>query len=107
MGPWTGTGSHFTRTASLFASQHALQSATSKNMLFAEDGVYAMQATFDPNMAGAVPYTVLMAANDDVLYEQAGDLDTEKVGRAILANLPDTEESPAINPIGVPPAPAP
>jgi hypothetical protein len=57
-------------------------------MLFAEDGVYAMQAAFDPNMAGAVPYTVLMAANDDVLYEQVGDLDTEKVGRAILANLP-------------------
>jgi peroxiredoxin len=68
--------------------------ATGKNMLFAEDDVYAMQAAFDPNMAGAVPFTVLMAANGDILYQQVGDLDTFKLRRAILANLPDTNDYP-------------
>jgi peroxiredoxin len=68
--------------------------ATGQNMLFAEDDVYAMQAAFDPNMAGAVPVTVLMASNGDVLYEQVGDLDTLKLRRAILANLPDTKDYP-------------
>lgn len=68
--------------------------ATGENMLFAEDDVYAMQAAFDQNMAGAVPVTVLMASNGDVLYEQVGDLDTLKLRRAILANLPDTKDYP-------------
>lgn len=68
--------------------------ATSKNMLFAEDDVYAMQAAFDTNMAGAVPVTVLLAPNGDVLYEQVGDLDTLKLRRTILANLPDTKDYP-------------
>jgi hypothetical protein len=53
-----------------------------------------MQAAFDPNMAGAVPFTVLMAANGDILYQQVGDLDTFKLRRAILANLPDTNDYP-------------
>lgn len=68
--------------------------ATSKNMLFAEDDVYAMQAAFDKDMAGAVPVTVLLAPNGDVLYEQVGDLDTLKLRRVILANLPDTKDYP-------------
>lgn len=70
------------------------QHATSKNMLFAEDDVYAMQAAFDAQMPGAVPVTILLAPNGDVLYQQVGDLDTLKLRRAILANLPDTRNYP-------------
>lgn len=70
------------------------QHATGKNMLFAEDDVYAMQAAFDPQMPGAVPVTVLLAPNGDVLYQQVGDLDTLKLRRAVLANLPDTNDYP-------------
>ena len=62
--------------------------ATSPNLLFSDSDVYAMQAAFDPAMPGAVPFTVLLAPNGDVLYQQTGDLDTLKLRRAILANLP-------------------
>jgi thiol-disulfide isomerase/thioredoxin len=70
------------------------QHGTSTNMMFSDSDVYAMQAAFDPNMAGAVPFTVLMAPNGDVLYQQVGDLDTLKLRHAILANLPDSKEYP-------------
>jgi peroxiredoxin len=70
------------------------QYSTGKNMLFAEDDVYAMQADFDPKMAGAVPFTVLMSAEGDVLYQEVGELDIVKLRRAILANLPDTTDYP-------------
>jgi len=68
--------------------------ASSENYLFSDSNVYTMQAAFDPNMPGAVPVTFLFAPNGDVLYQQVGDLDTMKLRRAILANLPDTQEYP-------------
>ena len=68
--------------------------ASSENYLFSDSNVYTMQAAFDPEMPGAVPVTFLFAPNGDVLYQQVGDLDTMKLRRAILANLPDTKEYP-------------
>ena len=68
--------------------------ATGPNLLFIDSDVYAMQAAFDPATPGAVPFTLLLAPNGDVLYQQTGDLDIQKVRRAILANLPDTEQYP-------------
>jgi peroxiredoxin len=71
--------------------------ASSKNLLFSDSNVYTMQAAFDPNMPGAVPVTFLFSPTGDVLYQQVGDLDTMKLRRAILANLPDTKEYPGDN----------
>ena len=68
--------------------------ASSENYLFSDSNVYTMQAAFDPNMPGAVPVTLLLAPNADVLYQQVGDLDTMKLRRTILASLPDTKEYP-------------
>ncbi len=68
--------------------------ASSQNFLFSDSNVYTMQAAFDPNMPGAVPVTFLFAPNGDVLYQQVGDLDTMKLRRAILANLPDSKQYP-------------
>jgi hypothetical protein len=65
-------------------------------LLFSDPDVYAMQAAFDPAMPGAVPFTVLIAPNGDVLYQQTGDLDILKVRRAILANLPDANGYPGL-----------
>jgi thiol-disulfide isomerase/thioredoxin len=59
------------------------------NLLFATTDTYAMQAAFDPAMGPAVPFTVLIAPNGDILFQQQGDLDMMEVRRAILANLPD------------------
>lgn len=71
--------------------------ATGKNLLFSDSNVYTMQAAFDANMPGAVPVTFLFSPTGDVLYQQVGDLDTMKLRRAILANLPDTKEYPGEN----------
>lgn len=68
--------------------------APGPNFLFSDSNVYTMQAAFDPNMPGAVPVTFLFSPTGDVLYQQVGDLDTLKLRRAILTNLPDTKEYP-------------
>lgn len=68
--------------------------ATGENLLFSRSDVYAMQAAFDPNMPSAVPVTLFFSPTGNVLYEQVGDLDTLKLRRAILANLPDTKQYP-------------
>jgi hypothetical protein len=48
-----------------------------------------LQAAFDPLMPAAVPFTVLISSDLDILYQELGELDILKVRRAILANLPD------------------
>jgi peroxiredoxin len=63
--------------------------ASTRNLLFGSDDTYAMQAAFDPNMGSAVPFTVLIAPNGDILFQQQGDIDMLRLRRAILANLPD------------------
>jgi hypothetical protein len=50
--------------------------------------VYGLQAAFDPAMPASVPFTLLLAPNGDVLYQELGVSDIPKLRRAILANLP-------------------
>jgi thiol-disulfide isomerase/thioredoxin len=69
--------------------------ASSNNLLFGTTDTYTLQAAFDPNMGAAVPFTVLMAPNGDILFQQQGDLDMMALRRAILANLPDDPSDPA------------
>jgi thiol-disulfide isomerase/thioredoxin len=68
--------------------------ASGSNYQFAAHDIYAMQTAFDPMMGAAVPFTVLVAPNGDILYQEEGALDILKMRRAILANLPDAPESP-------------
>ncbi len=68
--------------------------ASSRNLLFATPDTYGLQEAFDPMMGSAVPFTVLVAPNGDVLYQELGSLDMMKVRRAILANLPDDGQHP-------------
>ena len=65
-----------------------------QNRLFATSDVYGLQAAFDPKMPAPVPFTLLLAPNADVLYQELGELDVAKLRRAILANLPDDEKHP-------------
>ena len=44
-------------------------------------------------MPAAVPFTLLLAPNGDVVFQQLGELDFLKLRRAILANLPDDPKS--------------
>jgi peroxiredoxin len=70
--------------------------ATGPNLMFSESNVYTMQVAFDPDLPGAVPVTLFLSPSGDVLYQQTGDLDTMKLRRAILANLPDSTEFPGL-----------
>ena len=64
------------------------------NYQFATPDTFDLQAAFDPAMPAAVPFTVLIAPNGDVLFQQLGELDFLKLRRAILANLPDDAQHP-------------
>jgi thiol-disulfide isomerase/thioredoxin len=64
------------------------------NYQFATSDTFELQADFDPAMPAAVPFTVLIAPNGDVLFQQLGELDFLKLRRAILANLPDDAQHP-------------
>jgi thiol-disulfide isomerase/thioredoxin len=67
--------------------------ASHRNLQFATPDVYDLQAAFDPKMPAPVPFTLLLAPNGDVLYQELGASDIPKLRRAILANLPDDENS--------------
>jgi hypothetical protein len=45
-------------------------------------------------MPAAVPFTLLLAPNGDVLYQELGELTVLKLRRAILANLPEDPQFP-------------
>jgi peroxiredoxin len=68
--------------------------ASHPNRLFATSDVYGLQAAFDPAMPAPVPFTLLLAPNGDVLYQQLGEADIPRLRRAILANLPDDPTYP-------------
>jgi peroxiredoxin len=63
--------------------------ASSPNLQFATSDIAGLQAAFDPLMPAAVPFTLLIAPNGDVLHQQLGETDIMKLRRAILASLPD------------------
>jgi thiol-disulfide isomerase/thioredoxin len=68
--------------------------ASTTNLVFGSSDIYAMQDAFDPKMGGAVPFTVLIAPNGDILYQEQGDVTILALRRAILLNLPDTKDYP-------------
>ncbi len=67
------------------------QHATSRNLQFASEDTYAMQAAFDPKWEAGVPFTVLLAPDGKVLYQKQGEVDVLELRRVILANLPDPD----------------
>ena len=68
--------------------------ASHTNRQFATSDVYGLQSAFDPKMPAPVPFTLLLAPNGDVVYQELGESDIPKLRRAILANLPDDERYP-------------
>ncbi len=64
--------------------------ATSRNLLFDAENMAALQKAFDPNWVTGpeVPYTILLDADGNVLYQTDKPVDQLKLRRTILANLP-------------------
>lgn len=67
------------------------QHATMRNLYYATDDTYAMQAAFDAKWEAGVPFTVLLAPDGKLLYQKQGEVDLLELRRTILANLPDPD----------------
>ena len=65
------------------------QHASSRNLQFASEDTYAMQAAFDAKWESGVPFTMVIAPGGKVLYQKEGEVDILEVRRIILAHLPD------------------
>ncbi len=63
------------------------QHASSRNLQFASDDTYGMQAAFDAKWDAGVPFTMVIAPGGRVIYQQQGEVDVVEMRRAILANL--------------------
>jgi peroxiredoxin len=62
--------------------------ATSRNLLFDSDDASALQTAFNPKWQSAVPYTVMLGPNGEVLYSTFGSVDILQLRRKILAAMP-------------------
>jgi peroxiredoxin len=67
------------------------QHASTTNLLFATEDTYAQMAAFDPQWNAAVPYTMLIGMDGQVLYQNQGPIEPLALRRTILANLPDDD----------------
>jgi hypothetical protein len=63
--------------------------ASSRNLLFAANDTYGLQAAFDAKWQGGVPYTMVIAPGGKVLFAQQGEVDVLALRRVILAHLED------------------
>jgi peroxiredoxin len=61
--------------------------ATSRNLVFATDDVYAMMAAFDKTWEGGVPFTMVIAPDGKVVYQQQGEVDILELRRVVQANF--------------------
>ena len=63
------------------------QHASSRNLQFASDDTYALQAAFDAKWDAGVPFTMVIAPGGRVIYQVQGEVDVHAMRRAIQANL--------------------
>ena len=63
------------------------QQASCRNLLFGESEKYKLMEAFDPKWAGALPYSVLLGPNGEVLYKCQEAIDPLEVKRAIVKAL--------------------
>jgi peroxiredoxin len=65
--------------------------ATSQNLILGSTDIYALLAAFDPDWNAAVPYTMLIKPNGEVVYKNQGAINPLELRRLIIANLPDDD----------------
>ena len=59
------------------------------NLQFASDDVYALQEAFDKKWDSGVPFTLVLAPDGKMIYQEMGEISILKMRRTILAYLPD------------------
>ncbi len=67
------------------------QHASTRNLIFGTTDNYGLMAAFDPDWNAAVPYTMLIGIDGQVIYKNQGPITPLEVRRMILANLPDDD----------------
>lgn len=65
--------------------------ATSTNYILSSTDIYSQLAAFDPNWNAAVPYTLLIRPDGEIVYRSTGSTDDLKLKRLIIANLADDD----------------
>ena len=65
--------------------------ATSTNRILSSTDIYPQLAAFDPDWSAAVPYTLLIRPDGEVVYKRQGTVDPLQLKRLIIANLPDDD----------------
>jgi peroxiredoxin len=60
-----------------------------RNLQFASDDVYGLQAAFDSSWDSGVPFTVVLAPDGKIVYKEEGEIRLLPMRRAVLAHLPD------------------
>jgi thiol-disulfide isomerase/thioredoxin len=65
--------------------------ATSTNRILSSTDIYPQLAAFDPNWSAAVPYTLLIRPDGEVVYKRQGTVDPLQLKRLIIANLADDD----------------
>jgi thiol-disulfide isomerase/thioredoxin len=65
--------------------------ATSTNLVLGSTDIYAQLAAFDPNWNAAVPYTLLIRSDGEIVYKSSGLVDDLQLRRLIIANLADDD----------------
>jgi peroxiredoxin len=61
--------------------------ASNRNLIFASDNRDELMNAFDPQWQGAVPYTVLLDPEGNVIYREVGSVDILAVKRAIQKGM--------------------
>jgi thiol-disulfide isomerase/thioredoxin len=61
--------------------------ASTRNLIFGDTDKYKLIEAFDPEWNGALPHTVLLAPNGEVLFRQTGELDFLELRRKIVPAL--------------------
>jgi thiol-disulfide isomerase/thioredoxin len=65
--------------------------ATSTNRILSSTDIYPQLAAFDPDWSAAVPYTLLIRPDGEVVYKVQGTADPLLLKRLIIANLADDD----------------
>jgi peroxiredoxin len=65
--------------------------ATSRNLILGSTDIYPLLAAFDSDWNAAVPFTMLIRPNGEVVYRRQGTINPLEMKRLIIANLADDD----------------
>lgn len=78
-----------------FLKQHH---ASTRNLIFGETDKYKLMEALDPVWTGALPHTLVLGADGEVLYRQTGEIDFLKLRRIIVPALNKLTPWPGLSP---------